>query len=72
MEHITLTDEELTAVAHAQDPIAVLDSHGKIRGYIAMVVGCDELADAKRSLASKESCYTTEQVIAKLHAQRAP
>jgi hypothetical protein len=69
MEHITLTDEQLTLVSQASDPIAVRDAHGQIRGYIAVVIGIDELADAKRALASQELRYTTSQLLDKLHAR---
>lgn len=71
MEHITLTDQQLTVVAHAHDPIAVHDDQGRLRGYIAMVIGSEDLADAKRALASQEARYTTAQVLAELRARSA-
>lgn len=69
MEHITLTDEQLSVVAQGHDPIAVHDEQGRLRGYIAVVIGSDELADAKRALASQEACYTTAEVLARLNGQ---
>jgi hypothetical protein len=72
MEHITLTDEQLNVVAHAHDPIAVHDDGGRLRGYIAMMIGSEEVTDAKRALASKEARYTTAQVLAELRARSAP
>ena len=59
MEHITLNNEQLSVVSQAHDPIAVHDEQGKLRGYISVVIGSDELADAKRALASSEARYTT-------------
>ncbi len=69
MDHITLNDEQLHVVAQAQEPIAVHDEQGQVRGYIAVVVNQDELADAKRVLASSEPRYTTDEVMAALRAR---
>ena len=72
MEHITLSDAQLDLVALAHDPVAVHDEQGRLRGFIAMVIGSDELADAKRALASQEARYTTAQVLADLRRRGAP
>jgi len=71
MEHITLSDAQLNLVVSGHDPVAVHDEQGRLRGFIAMVIGSDELADAKRALASQESRYTTEQVLTELRARGA-
>ena len=71
MEHITLSDGQLNLVALAHDPVAVHDEQGRLRGYIAMVIGSDELADARRALASQEARYTTAQVLTELRARGA-
>ncbi|MEX0678956.1 MAG: hypothetical protein WD063_17915 [Pirellulales bacterium] len=71
VEHITLSDKQLDVVAQAHDPVAVHDEQGKLRGYITMVIGSDELADARRALASQEARYTTTQVLAELRARGA-
>ncbi len=72
MEHITLSDEQLTIVAQSHDPIAVHDQQGKLRGYIAIVIGSEELTEAKRALASTEARFTTAQVLAELSSRDAP
>ncbi len=72
MENITLTSEQLNRIAQAHDPVAVHDEQGQLRGYVAMVVCGQELADAKRALASREARYTTAEVLAKLGAPGRP
>jgi hypothetical protein len=72
MEHITLTDEQLAVLAQARDPVAIQDAQGNVRGYITTVIGGDELAEAKRVLASREPRYTTAQVLAGLRARSGP
>jgi hypothetical protein len=72
MEHITLSDEQLSAVANASEPVDVRDQQGRLRGFIAMVIGSQELADAKRALAGHEARYTTAQVLAAVHSRGTP
>jgi hypothetical protein len=67
--HITLSDKQLDIVTRAQDPIAVHDEQGRLRAYITMVIGADEVAEARRVLSSKEPRYTTAQVLAELEAR---
>ncbi len=68
MPHITLSDAQLNLVAQAQDPVAVHDEQGRLRGFISMVASAEEVADAKRALASREARYTTAEVLSKLRA----
>jgi hypothetical protein len=68
MQHITLTEDQLNAFSQAHDPVAVRDMQGRLRGYMAIVVGGEEIADAKHALASQESRYTTVEVLARLPA----
>jgi hypothetical protein len=72
MQQITLTDEQLNAFSQVHDPVAVRDVQGRLRGYMAIVVGGDEIADAKRALASHEPRYTTTEVLAHLRARGTP
>ncbi len=72
MAHIKLTNEQLRVIVSSRDPIAVHDEDGKLRGYIAMIVTEDELADARKALASGGPRYTTAEVLAKLRSQAAP
>jgi hypothetical protein len=72
MEHITLSKEQLSVVGAAREPIAVHDEQGRLRGFIAVVIGSQEIADAKRALASQENRYSTDRVLAMLHARGMP
>jgi len=71
MQHITLSDEQLNVVAQSHDPIAVRDQQGHLRGYIAMVIGSQELAEAKQALASQQPRYTTAELLAELRTRGA-
>ncbi len=71
MEHITLSDNQLDIVAQAHNPVAIHDEQGRLRGYITMVIGSEELADARRVLASQEARHTTAHVLAELQARGA-
>ncbi len=72
MHQITLSEDQLKVVAGAHELVAVRDEQGKLRGYITMVIGSEELSDAHRALASREPRYTTVEVLAKLNARGAP
>jgi len=72
MNYITLTDQQLDVVSRGRDPIAVRDEQGNLRGYIAVIVTNDEIADAKRALASKTPRYSTAEVLAALRSKAAP
>jgi hypothetical protein len=72
MDRITLSDAQLSVVAHSHEPVAVHDEEGKLRGYIAVVIGSDELAEAKRASASQEARFTTSEVLAELQRRTAP
>ena len=71
MKHITLSEDQLVVVGGARDLVAVHDEQGKLRGYITMVIGSEELAAARRALASQEPRYTTAEVLDKLNARGA-
>ena len=71
MQQITLSDEQLELLAQASGPVAFNDAHGRCRGYFALVVGADELADARRALAAEGPRYTTAEVLAKFDLLRA-
>jgi len=72
MDHITLTGQQLDVVARGHDPIAVRDEQGNLRGYIAVIVTNEEIADAKRALASKARRHTTAEVLAALRSKATP
>ena len=68
MLEIVLTDEQAKAVASALKPVPVRDSRGNVLGCIAPIWTEEDLADAKRRLASDEPRYTTAQVLEHLRA----
>lgn len=63
MQQIILTDEQAEVVASALKPVAVCDGKGRVLGTIAPIWTEEDIADAKRRLASDEPRYTTAQVL---------
>src|SRR5262249_28235353 len=63
MDHIVLNDEQAQLVATALKPVQVRDVKGNVLGYIPPVWTEEDIADAKRRLASEEPRYTTAQVL---------
>jgi hypothetical protein len=72
MNHITLSTEQLNVVAQAQQPIAVHDEQGQLRGYIAVVISGQELSEAKQVLASREPRFTTDEVMRAIESRGKP
>jgi hypothetical protein len=63
MNQIVLTDEQAKAVASTLKPIPVRDSKGALLGTFTPIWTEEDIADAKRRLASDEPRYTTAQVL---------
>jgi hypothetical protein len=63
MVQIVLTDEQAQVVASALQPVRVCDSQGNFLGSITPIWTAEDIADAKRRLASNEPRYTTAQVL---------
>ncbi len=63
MTHIVLNEEQARIVASALQPVQVRDGKGNVLGVIPPVWTAEDIADAKRRLASNEPHYTTEQVL---------
>lgn len=56
-----LTDEQAAVVRRSSGPVTVFDSHGIVLGSIVpLEFTPEEIADARRLLASDEPRYTTE------------
>jgi hypothetical protein len=68
MPHIVLNDEQAKIVATALRPVQVRDSKGNVLGQIPPIWTEEDIADAKRRLASNEPWYTTAEVLARLHS----
>ncbi len=63
MSQIILTDEQAKAVVSTLKPMQVRDSKGILLGTFTPVWTEEDIADAKRRLASDEPRYTTAQVL---------
>ena len=68
MLEIVLTDEQAKVVATALKPVQVRDPKGNVLGCINPIWTEEDIAEAKRALASDEPWYTTEQVLAYLRS----
>jgi hypothetical protein len=64
-----LTPEQAQVVAQAQQSVQVCDSNGNVLGHIEPIgFTQEEIAEAKRRLASDQPRYTSQQVLAHLRA----
>ena len=68
MLQIVLTDEQAKVVASALKPVQVCDSRGNVLGRIDPIWTEEDIAEAKRRLASDEPRYTTAQVLEHLRS----
>lgn len=63
MPHITIDEQQVRILLESSGTIEIRDRHGNKLGYVSRSFSADEIADAKRRLASKGPWYTTEQVL---------
>jgi hypothetical protein len=64
MPEIVLTQEQTDVVAQTHDAVRVRDPKGNILGYLEPPdFTTEEIAEAKRALASNQPRYTTAQVL---------
>lgn len=68
MTHIVVDDEQAKLLAQACGTVEIRDSHGKQLGYVAPVFTDEDIAIAKRRLASDEPRRTTQQVLERLRS----
>jgi hypothetical protein len=69
MVQLVLTDEQLRVLAEAGYSLPIVDANGRLVGVASPPPFTDEeIAEAKRRLASDQPRYTTAEVIAKLNA----
>ena len=66
MNYIILSSEQVEIVAVAQGDLEVRDSSGKYIGCLTRGFTVEEIAEAKRRIASNDPRYTTQQVLARL------
>jgi hypothetical protein len=63
MSHIVLNDEQAKIVSEATGCVEIRDDRGRHLGYVFHGFTDDDIAVAKRRLASSEPRYTTQQVL---------
>lgn len=63
MPEIVLTDEQEKVVAGTLKPLQVRDAKGNVLGHFNPIWTEEDIAEAKRRLASDEPRYTTAQVL---------
>ncbi|MBV9126023.1 MAG: hypothetical protein JO112_21940 [Planctomycetes bacterium] len=63
MIQIVLNDEQAKTVASSLKPVQVRDGKGNVLGYIAPLWTEEDIAEARRRLASDQPRYTTAQVL---------
>ncbi|MEX2092514.1 MAG: hypothetical protein WD971_07540 [Pirellulales bacterium] len=68
MIKIVLNDEQAKTVEEATGAIELRDPQGRLVGYVSRSPSSQEIADAKRRLASAGPWYTTQQVLSHLQS----
>ena len=68
MPQIVLNEEQAKVVATSLQPVQVRDAQGNLLGTIPPIWTEEDIAEAKRVLASNGPWYTTEQVLAHLRS----
>ncbi len=68
MPQIVLTDEQAEVVSTALKPVQVCDAQGNLLAVIQPTWTEEDIAEAKRRLASDQPRYTTAQVLEHLRA----
>jgi len=69
MSKIVLTQEQTQVIAEAKGTVQVQDPEGNLVGYLERPeFSPEEIAEAKRALASNQPRYTTAQVLEHLRS----
>jgi hypothetical protein len=68
MIQIVLTDEQAKVVAAALEEVSVCDAGGNVLGFLSPVWTEEDVAEAKRRLASNQPRLTTAEVLAHLQS----
>jgi hypothetical protein len=63
MTQIVLSDEQAKTVASSLKPVQVRDLRGNVLGYIEPLWTEEDIAEAKRRLASGKPGFTTAEVL---------
>jgi hypothetical protein len=68
MVQLILNDEQAQVLATALQPIQVCDAKGNVLRIIPPIWTEADIVEAKKTLATEKTWYTTEQVLAHLRA----
>ena len=68
MDRIVLDDQQARVVAGTTRRVELVDLNGKHLGYVTHDFTPEDIAEAKRRLASDERRYTAEQVLEHLRS----
>ncbi|MBI1904440.1 MAG: hypothetical protein HYS13_25370 [Planctomycetia bacterium] len=68
MPHIVVDDEQAKTISESTGYVEIRDQRGRRLGYVAPGFTEDEIAEAKRRLASDDPRYTTQQVLTHLRS----
>jgi len=63
MHHIIVDDQQAKIISEATESVEIRDPRGRHLGYVARRFTDEDIAIAKRRLASDEPRYTTQQVL---------
>ncbi len=63
MSHIVVDDQQARLIAEATENVEIRDRQGRHIGYVAHGFSNEDIAVARRRLASGEPRYTTPQVV---------
>jgi hypothetical protein len=68
MTRIVLTDEQTKVVASATKPVPVCDARGNVLGFVNPAWSDEDIAEAKKRLASNAPRLTTAEILAYLRS----
>jgi hypothetical protein len=71
MSHIVVSDDQARIICAATGNVEIRDQHGNHLGYVAHGFTNDDIAIARRRLASEEPRYTTKEVLEHLESLEA-
>jgi hypothetical protein len=66
MAQIVVSDDQAKVIAESKGSVAVCDAQGRCLGLISPIDSPDEIAEAKRRLASDQRRHTTSEVLSHL------
>ena len=69
MSHIVVDDEQARIISESTESIEIRDRNGKHLGYVAHGFTDEDIAVAKRRMASDEPRHTTQQVLDNLRSR---